>query len=319
MYARIAMFGADRPKTQPAPTPEYTLRCPDRVRRPSVQTPRSQDCEGQLVGGEVVANPWSGLEKKVAPAPAPVKDSEPQEVWPMTLSDAIRIGLDNCGIVRVIRFGSAAKPIGGFAVHGPTLDEPPAAIPNDPRAHGSSVVISAQRRCRIWRFKAEVMADVRSVEQQYWNLAQAHVQLWAADRAVSMAKEVLEREQPRQIGAAPSPTSPSPRAARAVQPRPGDADLGRHHDGTAAPQPARPAAIRQPADHPGHSGDRAAHRIRLGHLSSTDDARAARCHPAKAPHAAGRAAIADRSQPCVAPGESERPLSAQQSWKSGWP
>src|SRR5205823_7966045 len=34
-----------------------------------------------------------------------------------------------------------------------------------------------------------------SVEQLYWNLAQAHVQLWSADRAVSMAKEVLEREQ----------------------------------------------------------------------------------------------------------------------------
>ena len=53
----------------------------------------------------------------------------------------------------------------------------------------------------IWRFKAEVMAEVRSVEQQYWSLAQAHVQLWAADRAVSMAKEVLEREQAElQIG-----------------------------------------------------------------------------------------------------------------------
>ncbi len=45
------------------------------------------------------------------------------------------------------------------------------------------------------------MAQVRSVEQQYWNLAQAHVQLWAADRAVSLAKEVLEREQAElQIG-----------------------------------------------------------------------------------------------------------------------
>jgi Outer membrane efflux protein len=36
---------------------------------------------------------------------------------------------------------------------------------------------------------------MRSVEQQYWNLAQAHVQLWAADRAVSLANEILKREQ----------------------------------------------------------------------------------------------------------------------------
>ena len=37
--------------------------------------------------------------------------------------------------------------------------------------------------------------SVRSVEQQYWNLAQAHVQLWASDRAVSLAQEILNREQ----------------------------------------------------------------------------------------------------------------------------
>ena len=47
----------------------------------------------------------------------------------------------------------------------------------------------------VWRFKAEVMAHVRSVEQQYWNLAQSHVQLWASDRAVSLAKEILNREE----------------------------------------------------------------------------------------------------------------------------
>ncbi len=47
----------------------------------------------------------------------------------------------------------------------------------------------------VWRFKAEVMAHVRSVEQQYWNLAQAHVQLWSSDRAVSLAQEILNREQ----------------------------------------------------------------------------------------------------------------------------
>ena len=47
----------------------------------------------------------------------------------------------------------------------------------------------------VWRFKAEVMASVRSVEQQYWSLAQAHVQLWSSDRAVGLAKEIYNREQ----------------------------------------------------------------------------------------------------------------------------
>ena len=47
----------------------------------------------------------------------------------------------------------------------------------------------------VWRFKAEVMAQVRSVEQQYWSLAQQHVQLWASERAVELAREILKREQ----------------------------------------------------------------------------------------------------------------------------
>ncbi len=39
------------------------------------------------------------------------------------------------------------------------------------------------------------MAHVRSVEQQYWSLSQSHVQLWSSDRAVSLADEILKREQ----------------------------------------------------------------------------------------------------------------------------
>ena len=38
----------------------------------------------------------------------------PQEVWPMTLQEAIRIGLDNSEVVRVIAFGAQGIPIGGF-------------------------------------------------------------------------------------------------------------------------------------------------------------------------------------------------------------
>jgi len=47
----------------------------------------------------------------------------------------------------------------------------------------------------VWRFKAEIMAEVRSVEQQYWSLAQQHVQLWSSEKAVELAEEILKREQ----------------------------------------------------------------------------------------------------------------------------
>jgi len=57
------------------------------------------------------------------------------------------------------------------------------------------VVARLNADAAVWRFKAEVMAHCRSVEQQYWNLAQAHVQYWASERAVSLAQEILTREQ----------------------------------------------------------------------------------------------------------------------------
>ena len=76
------------------------------------------------------------------------------------------MGLDNSEIVRVIARSESASKIAQMNVDA------------DPE-----------------RFKSELMAHIRSIEQLYWSLAQAHVQLWAADRAVSLAEEILKREQ----------------------------------------------------------------------------------------------------------------------------
>jgi outer membrane protein TolC len=47
----------------------------------------------------------------------------------------------------------------------------------------------------VWRFKAEVMASVRSIEQQYWALAQQQVRLWASETAVDLGEQILRREE----------------------------------------------------------------------------------------------------------------------------
>src|SRR4051812_2787928 len=47
----------------------------------------------------------------------------------------------------------------------------------------------------VWKFKAEIMAHVRSIEQQYWSLAQQHVQLWSSEKAVELAEEIKKREE----------------------------------------------------------------------------------------------------------------------------
>jgi hypothetical protein len=72
----------------------------------------------------------------------------------------------------------------------PTSDAKPAPI----------VIARLNADAEPSRFKTEVMAHERSVEQMYWALAQAHVRLSAADRAVSLADEILKLEQAELTG-----------------------------------------------------------------------------------------------------------------------
>ena len=95
------------------------------------------------------------------------KGPEASEPWPLTLHDALRIGLDNAATVRVIA-GAQDSPIGGFA---------PASVktgtfrhPNDARP-APIMIERLNAEVSSWRFLTEVMAHVRSVEQQYWVLA----------------------------------------------------------------------------------------------------------------------------------------------------
>ena len=80
------------------------------------------------------------------------------------------------------------------------------------------------------RFKADVMALVRSIEQQYWALAQAHVRLGLPTRRSALAEEVLKTEQAELKFSRARPRRRRSRpAARAVQSRTRDPDIGRHH------------------------------------------------------------------------------------------
>ena len=45
--------------------------------------------------------------------PRTTNDPEAREVWPMTLQEAIKIGLDNSEVVRIIPLGAQGIPVGG--------------------------------------------------------------------------------------------------------------------------------------------------------------------------------------------------------------
>jgi len=224
----IALAGTDDPqpnKPQP-PSPPFTIEI--RINGLKAQEPACQTVAAATTATPPTpakpADPSPGCSKAgilscTPPMPWPkitrprkMSDPEAQETWPMTLEQAIRIALDNSEIVRVIAFGAQGIPIGGFVptpsntgvgvqfasalasgtlgrAEGITLPGQTAGPPVVPKANSAPIVIARLNAdSAIWRFKADVMAQVRSVEQQYWNLAQAHVQLWSAEQAV---REIL--------------------------------------------------------------------------------------------------------------------------------
>jgi hypothetical protein len=134
---------------------------------------------------------------KSLPSGAPVA-VEDQEVDPMQLRRAIGVALANSEFPRVIFRGDQNVPVANCFGCEPTPapKKPPANLPIGLRANDRSIIIAPfNADTSIERFKGEVIALVSSVEQRYWNLGQAHVRLWCADRTVTTVQEVLIQEQ----------------------------------------------------------------------------------------------------------------------------
>ncbi len=113
-----------------------------------------------------------------------------QENWSLSLRDAVRIGLNNADFVDV-RLHEAA--------HGVRWEP---ALKNSPDRlrEANCAIHPSDAKMNPQRFKAQAMALVRSIEQLYWMLSQQYVRLWANERAVDLAQELLNSEQ-----AKPSP------------------------------------------------------------------------------------------------------------------
>jgi outer membrane protein TolC len=65
-------------------------------------------------------------------------------------------------------------------------------------ANRAPIVVARLRAdFNVWQFKSQVMALVRSIEQQYWALEQAQIQYWAAGTAVDLGEQIVRRELAR--------------------------------------------------------------------------------------------------------------------------
>lgn len=106
-----------------------------------------------------------------SPRTVSLPPDEPRGVWALSLSEAIRMGLGN------------SKEFPEFKLLASEV------------AEDRLVVAPARTDVEATRFKATVMAAVRSFEQAYWDLVQQHAQLRAIGKAVKLAEEILRREQ----------------------------------------------------------------------------------------------------------------------------
>jgi hypothetical protein len=197
-FLALALLGMDDPQPKPDLPPKGSVKIetkgtadaapeaapPDRIHQ-GIQDLKQTDQAGTH------GSPLRMKMPRVA-KPGNCTDPELPEPWAMTLQSAILIGLDNSEIVRVLSFGAQGIPIGGVEPIAPKAGSAAQAGDAGP---APIKIARLNADASPFRFKLEVMAHLRSIEQQYWALAFAHVQLRAVDRAVSLAEEILKKEK----------------------------------------------------------------------------------------------------------------------------
>jgi outer membrane protein TolC len=177
------------PKTTPvAPTSvnaeeTWRLALPEAI-RVGLDNPAAVD--SICVGAQTI--PVGGFEPAAMPKisrPGTSVNPEPDEDWNLSLQEAIRIGLDNSDVVRVLSIGPPMILDSCFS-------ETPFTVVGVKPPPGFDVVIAPLNRAdSAWKFKADVMAHVRSIEQTYWALWQRRAALKAREAAVKQGEEFL--------------------------------------------------------------------------------------------------------------------------------
>ncbi len=107
--------------------------------------------------------------------PAALECAESQEIWELSLPQAIRIAFDRSGFICV---AGESKPSA-----------------DDSTANGTPTVIARLKADDAFEpFKASTGALVRSVEEAYWNLYAAEAHLMYAERELETAEAVMSEE-----------------------------------------------------------------------------------------------------------------------------
>jgi hypothetical protein len=197
-FLALALLGMDDPQPKPDLAPKGSVEIKSEADGQTAPEAAALDRilkrSQELEQGDQSGLAGSALAKLLTRAEEPrtTNGPEAQEVWPMTLLSAIMIGLDNSESVRVVSFGAHTAPLGAVE---PWSSKAGAAVQTSDAGPAPIVIARLNADASPWRFKKEVMAHIRSIEQQYSALAFMQVQLLATDRAVRLAEEVFKKER----------------------------------------------------------------------------------------------------------------------------
>jgi hypothetical protein len=119
-----------------------------------------------------------------------------RDIWPMRIREAMRLALENNSSLRVIYAGDRNDIVV------PNCFGPQAKVddaekrPRPAFASRTSIVVEPVRSdSESNHIRSDIAATIRSVEKRYRELAVAHAALWAADKAVTRARELIDIEE----------------------------------------------------------------------------------------------------------------------------
>lgn len=114
-----------------------------------------------------------------------------QELWPLTLADAIRIAAFNSENARTLQ-------VSNYFIGGCFEPSPPEmmGLTDSPDKQESWIVIAPLDHDQsLGQFRSEITALVRTVEDKYWALHERTVELWARQKAVELVQKALVRRK----------------------------------------------------------------------------------------------------------------------------
>src|SRR5262249_47804785 len=119
-----------------------------------------------------------------------------REVWPMRIREAMRLALENNPSLHVSYAGDRNEIVVPNCFSPQAKVEDAERRPRPTFASRTSIVVESVRSdSQNNHIRSDIAATIRAVKKRYGELAVAHAALWAVDKALTSARELIGIEE----------------------------------------------------------------------------------------------------------------------------